>query len=143
MIIGTFSVPRIIEECVCRSSKDYQFSEIGDYFVHSTALTPNIPFEEAVIIPEQINSSIFLNSDDTKLNFDSSIKCQNYLTTKYVGRAPLEFYGPKTKMGREFTLLCKGGDPSYKSRVFGTEDAIRGYNRNANENTFLIKEDAK
>lgn len=139
MIIGTASVPRVVEESTCRSSMDYEFSEIGDYFIHSTTLMPNIPFEEGLITPEQIDSSIFINNDSTKLSFDSTIECQNYLTTKYVGRAPLEFYGPKTKMGREFVLICKDGDPSYSKRVFGTEDAIRGYNRNANENVMMPK----
>ena len=137
MIIGTFSVPRVIQESACRSSMDYQFSEIGDYFIHSTALMPNIPFEKAAVSPEQIDSSIFINDNESSLSFESSINCQNYLTAKYIGRAPLEFYGPKTKMGREFVLKCKDGDPSYSSRAFGTEDAIRGYNRNANENTVL------
>lgn len=139
MIIGTSSVPRVVNESACRSSKDYEFSEIGDYFIHSTALMPNIPFEEALISSEQIDSSIFINDSSTALSLDSNIDCQNYLTTKYVGRAPLEFYGPKTKMGREFILHCKDGDPSYSCRVFGTEDAIKGYNRNANENTMMPK----
>jgi hypothetical protein len=118
---------------------DYQFSDVGDYKIHATALMPNIPFEQAITHPEEINSSIFINDGETKLSFDANINCQNFLTTKYVGRAPLEFYGPPTKMGREFTLVCKDGDPSYKSRVFGTEDAIKGYNRNANENTMMPK----
>ena len=139
MIIGTFSVPRVVEESVCRSSMDYQFSEIGDYKIHSTGLMPNIPFEEAAVVPETIDGSIFMNDSAFRLSFDPTINCQNFLTTKYVGRAPLEFYGPPTKMGREFTLICKGGDPAYAARVFGTEDAIRGFNRNANENTMLPK----
>ena len=140
MIIGTFSVPRIVAESACRSSMDYQFSEIGDYKIHSTAIMPNIPFEEAAIHPEQVDVSIFMNDETSdKLSFDTNVQCQNFLTTKYIGRAPLEFYGPKTKMGREFTLICRDGDPAYASRVFGTEDAIRGYNRNANENTMLPK----
>lgn len=139
MIIGTFSVPRVVEESVCRNSMDYQFSEIGDYKIHSTGLMPNIPFEEAAITPESIDTSIFMNGSDCQLSFDPMVNCQNFLTTKYVGRAPLEFYGPPTKMGREFVLICKSGDPAYASRVFGTEDAIKGYNRNANENTILPK----
>ena len=138
-MIGTYSVPRVVEESVCRSSFDYQFSELGDYKVHSTTLMPNIPFEIGMISPETIDSSIFMNVGKHKLSFERTVNCQNYLTTKYVGRAPLEFYGPKTKMGREFSLVCKGGDPSYGSRVFGTEDAIKGYNKNANENTKLPK----
>jgi hypothetical protein len=134
MIIGTFSVPRVVEECICRSSKEYEFSEVGDYKIHSTTLMPNIKFEEAEILSESIDTSIFINDEDTKLEIEETIKCQNFLTTNYVGRAPLEFYGPKTKMGREFVLICRDGDPTYKSRVFGTEDAIRGYNRNSTHN---------
>jgi hypothetical protein len=118
---------------------DYQFSEIGDYLIHSTSLMVNIPFELAAISPEQIDSSIFHNDSETKLSFETNVNCQNYLTTKYVGRAPLEFYGPKTKMGREFVLKCKDGDPSYACRAFGTEDAMKGYNRSANENIVLPK----
>lgn len=139
MIVGTFSVPRVIQESTCRSSMDYQFSEIGDYKIHSNALMVNIPYGLAAISPEQVDGSIFLNDKTCKLSFDNNVNCQNYLTTKYVGRAPLEFYGPKTKMGREFVLKCKDGDPSYACRAFGTEDAMKGYNRNANENTILPK----
>ena len=141
MIIGTFSVPRVVEESVCRITEDYELSEIGDYRIHSTSLmvTPHIPFEESTERPYTIQASIFINDDKTRLNFDGNVKCQNYLTTHYIGRAPLEFYGPKTKLGRQFVLICKEGDPSYPSRVFGTEGAIRGYNRNANENILLPK----
>jgi hypothetical protein len=42
-----------------------------------------------------------------------------------------------TLMGRQFLLICRNGDPKEDYRVFGTESAIRGYNRNANENTTL------
>ena len=139
MIIGTFSVPQVVEESVCRSSLDYFFSEIGDYRIHSTSLMPNIPFEEASILPYPIDESVFINDEETKLELETMINCQNFLTTNYVGRAPLEFYGPKTLMGREFVLICRDGDPSYPMKVFGTEDAIRGYNRNANENILLPK----
>jgi hypothetical protein len=31
MIIGTFSVLKVVEESVCRNTEDYGFSEIGDY----------------------------------------------------------------------------------------------------------------
>lgn len=140
MIIGTFSVPMVVPECICRNSLDYEFSEIGDYRVHATALMPNIPFEAAAVQPYDIDDSIFINDDETKLKFLRSVNCQNFLTTKYVGRAPLEFYGPKTKMGRQFVMVCRDGDPSYATRAFGTENAIRGYNRNANENVLLPKE---
>jgi len=142
MIIGTFSVPRVVEESRCRNTKDYKFSEIGDYHIHSTVLMPNIPFEESCITPCNIDGSIFINDDETKLNFEANAKCQNFLTTKYIGTAPLEFYGKPTRMGREFILICRDNDPSYQYRVFGTEDAIRGYNRNANEKIMLPKEDS-
>ena len=141
MIIGTSSVPRVVEESICRNCVDYEFSEVGDYKIHSTSLMPNIPFEEASITPYDIDDSIFENDEETELEFENSIDAQNFLTTNYVGRAPLEFYGPKTKMGREFILICRGQDPSYKTRAFGTEDAIRGFNRDANENVILPKED--
>ena len=134
MLLGTFSVPRVVEESFCRSSEDYEFSELSDYKIHSTTLMPNIPFEEATEIPYEIDESIFINDEDTQLTFESTVDCQNYLTVRYVGRAPLEFYGPKTKMGRKFRLICRNGNPEYSNRIFGTEDAIRGYNRNANEN---------
>jgi hypothetical protein len=139
MIIGTFGVARFIEESVCRNTEDYEFSEIGDYKIHSTTIMPLIPFEESKIEPYQIDSSIFINDEETKLEFEKSVKCQNFLTTNYSGRAPLEFYGPKTKMGREFLLLLRDGNPNYSSRIFGTEDSIRGYNRNANENIKVPK----
>jgi hypothetical protein len=142
MISGSHKVPRVVEECICRSAKDYKFSEIGDYKIASTTLTPNIPFEEAKVFPEEIDNTLFINDEETKLEFEKNVKCQNFLTTKYVGRAPLEFYGPETKMGREFILICRDGDPSYDHRIFGTQDSIYSYNRNANENIKVPKEKA-
>lgn len=136
MITGVCVVPRTIEECVCRSSKDYRFTEIGIYHVHSTALMPNIPFAESSITRKPIDKSIFVNDDKTMPTFNSTIKCQNFLSTRYVGRAPLEWYdkGETTKMGRKFLMVCREGNPGKDYRVFGTEAAIRGYNRSANDN---------
>lgn len=139
MLHGTYSVPRVTEESVCRSSQDYRFTEIKRYKIHSTALMPNIPFEEASEQPYDIDSSIFVNDEETKLDFEPTIICQNYLNTQFIGRAPLEWYdsGGKTAMGRQFVMVCRNGNPAASYRVFGTEAAIRGYNRNANENVSL------
>jgi hypothetical protein len=100
---------------------------------------PNIPFEEAAEYKEEIDDSIFVNDEDTKLYFEKYIYCQNYLSTQYIGRAPLEFYTNDgyTNMGREFVLICREGIPTEDYRAFGTEAAIRGYNRNASENVKL------
>jgi len=139
MINGTYNVERVVEESVCRSAQDYRFTDVGVYKIHSTSLMPNVPFEEACVQPREIDSSIFLNDEDTKLCLECTIECQNFLTTKFIGRAPLEYYDAEnqTVMGRQFLLICRNGDPNESYRVFGTEDAIRGYNRNANENTAL------
>ena len=139
MIHGTYSVPRVVEESVCRSSMDYRFSDVGIYKIHATSLMPNIPFDKASITPESVDSSIFINDNATKPTFSPTILCQNFLTTRFIGRAPLEWYGKnnKTLMGRQFVLICRNGNPNEEYRVFGTEDAIRGYNRNANENIML------
>lgn len=139
MIYGSYSVPRVQEESICRTSKDYKFTDVGIYKIHSTALMPNIPFEEESVQPFEIDSSIFLNDEETKLDFEETIKCQNFLTARYIGRAPLEFYGKddETKMGRQFVMICRGGNPGAQYRTFGTEDAIRGYNRNASENIIM------
>jgi len=139
MINGTYSVNRVAEESTCRSAKDYKFTDIGMYKIHANALMPNIPFEEASEIPEVIDNTIFLNDDETKLSFAKTTKCQNYLTTQFIGRAPLEFYGgtDNTKKGRQFILKCLGGNPNMKYRYFGTEAAIRGHNKNAGDASSL------
>ena len=137
MIIGTYSVPRVVEESVCKITEDYYLSEIGDYKVYSAALMPLIQFEDSAITKQQIDGSVFVNDRETKLTFDQQIDCQNFLTTKYIGRAPLEFYGPKTKKGREFIMICRDGDPSYKNRTFGSSDAMAGVNRNVSESVSL------
>ena len=134
MIIGTYSIPPVVEESTCKSADDYEFSDVGDFKFWSPVLNTNIPFERATELPEYIDASIFVNGSTTQLTFDSTIKTQNYFTAKYVGRAPLEFYGPKTEMGREFLLICREGIPRYRNLIVGTEDAVRGYNRDANEN---------
>lgn len=133
MILGRVKIPGVVQRSRCRTSEDYKLTTIGDYKIHSTALMPKIPFEKARETVETIDSTIFVNSDDTKLTFSRSLKVQNYLTTRYVGRAPLEFYGPATKMGREFVLVCPDGDSSYRGRYFGTEGSVGGYNASANE----------
>lgn len=139
MLTGTFSVSRVAEESVCRSSKDYRFTDLGTYKIHSNTLMPNITFGEAKSIPYSIDSSIYINDSSTKPLLSATIKCQNYITARYIGRAPLEYYDSKTvtKMGREFILICTGGKTDDSSKIFGTENAIRGYNKNANENTTL------
>lgn len=137
MILGTRFIPRVINDSYCKSSEDYYFTEIGDYKIHCASLMPIIKFEEANFNSEEIDDSIFNN--DEKLHFKKTLKIQNFLTARFVGRAPLKFYGPKTKMGEQFILICKNNNPSYKMRYFGTEDAIRGFNRNANDAFILSK----
>ena len=139
MLSGTYGVPRLTEESICRSSIDYRFTEIGKYKVHSNALMPNIPFDYGRQTPYQIDTSIFINDAETKPQLPSMLTCQNYITARYIGRAPLEYYkgDNMTKMGREFILMCRGGRGDEASRIFGTENAIRGYNRGANENITL------
>lgn len=137
MLHGTYVVPRVAEESVCRSSEDDMFNDMTKkYKIHSIALMPNIPFTQAAVLPYDIDSSIFINDEETKLDFEQTIKCQNFLSTVFIGRAPLEWYdaGEMAKMGRQFILICRNGNPADAFRVFGTENAIRGYNRNANEN---------
>lgn len=139
MIHGTYSIPKVKEESVCRTSKDYKFTEIGVYKVHSTTLMPNITFEEESTQPFEIDPTIFVNDEETKLEFEDTIDCQNFITAKFIGRAPLEWYNKdnETKMGRQFVMMCRGGNTGSQYRIFGTEDAIRGYNRNANENIMM------
>ena len=61
----TYSIPRVIEESVCRSAKDYRFTDIGIYKIHTNTLLPNIEFEEAVEQPNMIDKSIFINDEET------------------------------------------------------------------------------
>lgn len=133
MISGSTTTGTVVEESVCRSAEDARFTSVGVYKIHANTLMANIKFGQAKKYPETIKSGIFLN--EKKLTLPTSIQCQNYLTTKYVGRAPLEFYSGnnKTKRGREFLLICRNGDPNEDSRTFGTEDAIHGVNTNASE----------
>lgn len=137
MIIGARSIPRVIDESFCKVSEDSYFTEVGDYKIHSEALMPMIEFEQANEMNESIDKSIFINGSKHKLNVKSSCKVQNYLTTKYIGRAPLKFYGSPTKMGEQFILICRDNNPSYNTRYFGTEDAIHGFNRSANDSHYL------
>lgn len=135
MIHGTHSIPRLIEESTCRNSEDVRFTEIDIYKIHSTSLMPFIPFGYADVWKEDIDDSFLENDEETKPILAKYIYLQNFLSTQYVGRAPLEYYssGDYTKMGREFILICREGMPTPEYRVFGTEAAIRGYNRDASE----------
>jgi len=132
MILGAMNIPRVVEKSRCKTSEDYLLTDIGDYKIWSSVCTPYIEFAKAKEVVDQIDKSIFINDQDTKLNFASTTKVQNYLTTRFIGRVPYTYYGPKTKMGEEFILLCSDGDPSYPERKFGTTEAFSS-NSNAAE----------
>ena len=133
MLSGSYKIPQIPEESICRTSEEYRFTDVGIYKIHANSLMSNIPFEKAKETKDIIDSEIFINNKKTKPKFKKTIKVQNYLSTFYVGRCPLEFYSgkKKTEIGRQFMLLCREGDPKENYRVFGTETAIRGFNKNA------------
>ena len=137
MLSGSYNIPPVPEESVCRSVKKYRFTDVGVYKIHSTALMPDIQFGEAETVKKDIDSQLFLNDDETKPKVKSTIKTQNFLSTFYIGRCPLEFYSKKkkTEVGREFILLCREGNHKEDYRVFGTETAIRGFNKNAADMT--------
>lgn len=130
MLLGSLFVPRVMEYSRCRITEDYYLISPEDHHIHSTTLMPNIPFDYSKETFNIIDKSIFINSDETKLNFSNQIQIQNYVSTKYTGRYPYAFYGPKTKMGEEFELVCANGDPSYKSRYFRTQGNIINANSN-------------
>ena len=136
MLNGVLPIKRVEEESWCRASQDYRFTEIGVYKIHSTSLMPFIPFETAKKEKEEIDETIFLNDNETKLTLNKQCEIQNYLETRYIGRAPLKQYdkSSKTPEGEKFILKCYDGNPNTDFRVFGTEDALRGYNKEASEN---------
>ena len=131
MINGTYAVERVLEESVCRTSTKYRFTEIGVYKIHSNALMPNIPFGEAESSPQSIDGSIFLNDDETKIEVATQITTQNFLTTRYIGYAPLTYYTTSSysELGTEFILICRDGIPTERYRSFGTERAVHGFSR--------------
>ena len=133
MINGKILIPRPPSESTCRTTEDYKLTEVADYRIHVSAWMPNIKFEESLIQKESIDDSVFINDDETKINVPTDIDCQNFMTTKYIGRAPLEYYGPPTEKGRQFLCLAKDSDTTYYFRVFGTQDALNGFNAKANE----------
>ena len=78
MINGAYIVPRVAEESVCRTSQAYRFTDVGIYKIHSNALMPKIPYDTAMILPAEIDDSIFINDDETKITFSpANINCQN------------------------------------------------------------------
>lgn len=140
MISGTYNVNRVEEYTVCRSSLKYQFVEIGLYKIHSISLMPRITFGKAKNVNKKVDKTIFVNDEETKLyNVQTKIETQNYLTTRFVGRAPLYHYnkGEFTELGHQFILRCRDGNPNEIYRSFGTEAAIAGYNKSANDNDYL------
>ena len=140
MISGTYDVKRVEEYTVCRSSLKYQFTEIGLYKIHSISLMPRIPFSKAKNTNKKVDKTIFTNDEETKLyNVQTKIGTQNYLTTRFIGRAPLYHYnaGEFTELGHQFILRCRNGNPNEIYRSFGTEAAISGYNKSANDNDYL------
>ena len=133
MIIGAISIAGIEGDYICKSTEDEFFTDVGDFCIWSNALMPNIPFGEKAITPSTIDKNIFLNGD--ALSIPSQIDTQNFKTAKYIGRAPLEYYGDPTEAGREFLLHVGNEIAKYNNEelVFGTQDAMSGYNKNASD----------
>lgn len=142
MITGVRHTSRVVEESFCKNIEKAYFTEVGDYKIYSPTLTPVLNSKSQTgptKTPVLIDSTIFKNAPKYKLSLKTMTQSQNYLTTRYIGRAPLKFYGAATEPGTQFILICKNGNPSYKTRWFGTEDAIRGFNRNANDSFIYSK----
>lgn len=122
------------DRTVCRTVEDYYMTIVGDYKVHATSVMSEIQYNNPRNLPESISSTIFINDASTKLSFPGTVATQNYLTTRYLGRAPLEYYGPKTPAGRDqFYLFFENGFTDYKWRKFGTDGSSRGNNVTAND----------
>ncbi len=131
MINGTSFVGRVVEESVCRSSKNYRFTDVGIYAIHSNALMPNIPFGAAAVTHKEIDDTIFINDEETHIILNKQIDCQNFISARYTGKVPLEYYqdGHYTKMGRQFLLVCRHGIPNSGFRTFSSSSNLEGYDQ--------------
>ena len=133
MIIGAVNVTGVEGDYICKNVEAEFFTDVGDFCIWSNGLMPNIPFGEKAITPSNIDKNFFLNA--STLSFPSQINTQNFKTAKYVGRAPLEYYGDPTEIGREFLLHVGNEIAKYNNEelVFGTQDAMSSYNKNASD----------
>lgn len=124
MLSGTFFLDRDPHEYrnECKLSEDVVIDERKLYKIHSNALLPKIKFSEALIIPEPLYSTPFLNVD--KLRISNMINTQNYISAMYVGNVRNTEY----KMGDKFEFICKDGKPDRKYRRFGTDIEALSYN---------------
>ena len=126
MLTGLASIDSLPEESTCRNTDHTAFSAGSTYNMHCQALMPNIPFGKSEVLPYQIDSSLFLNEEETKLAFATKLMCQNYIPTRYVGSEDIPY---SKNRGKQFMLFCRNGNPDDQHRVFGTEDGLYGYNK--------------
>lgn len=124
MITGSRRIDLFPEETTCQNTDITGFSPGSTYKMHCLALMSSIPFGKSEVLPYPIESGCFLNDEETKLNFPTLIKCQNFIPTKYVGSGSL---GTSSR-GRKFVLYCRNGIPDDKHRFFGNTDGIYGFN---------------
>ena len=119
MIRGVFTLDRVKEKSFCRLSLDSVLVNGSSYKVHSTVMMPNIPFGKAIETPSSINKGIFLNDKDTKMTSPSTIKTQNYVTSKFTGE-DYELSDPAniTHLGEKFSFKTEDGSPNKKYRSF-------------------------
>ena len=106
MIHGTYTVKRVIETSKCRIQGGGTAYLDQKYKIHSVALMPDLSYGTPQVLPETIDSSMFVNGSLTPIKFPTTINCQNYLTTTYKGTQPKD---------SNFTLICREGNPNSRS----------------------------
>jgi len=96
---------------VCYGAEDCYYTTREKYRIYSKAMTPNLDSGKYKIYRESIDQ-ILINSSKCKLKVIYYIDLQNFLSTLYIGRIPLVFYGIKTKIGEEFQMTILNNDIS-------------------------------
>lgn len=144
MLTGKMPLELFPKKCECMSSKDEFFTEHKKYKIFPMTFLVNgngskpaaaeTKFEEGRVSSQNINAGILINDPSCKLICGSSVKTTNYIEATYVGRIPLDFYGPKTKKGERFKLVIDNNNLDI--RTFAKDDDLSLNTKSRDKNTF-------
>lgn len=144
MLTGTMPTEHFPNVTECQGSEDVFYTKHTKYKIFPCVFLTNLSgskpsssstkFEKATTQSQDINAGIFINDKSCPLNLRSSVKTRNYITARYTGKIPMEFYGPKTGAGEHFKLVITNND--LDNRYFAKENDLYISNGSMDKSAF-------
>ena len=144
MLTGNMPMESFPIQTDCQGAEDAYYTSHVKYKIYPGVFSVNTNgskpssslsrFEEATETTQPINGGIVINAPACRLHLGSSLRVKNYIMATYVGRIPLEFYGPKTPKGERFKLVITNND--LDDRIFAKEEDLTNNASSRDKTTF-------